>query len=112
MTRLEYEEQKSIEKEGIKKAKSVHKRSRSSFKYYRYYKKEKPAIKNVGTLWNIYNKTNRNKKHKKKEGFLVSAKTGLGIETLIEAIYSFILKKKNVSKKMNFFIQTLDKKIP
>ena len=66
--------------------------------------------------WNIYNKIDKiyeNKEIKnleKEKSFFVSAKTGKGIEKLLEAIYFFIVKKTKARNNSGYFYTNIRQK--
>ena len=99
-----------IEKEGIKKAIKAAKEADLVLNVNDINKIEKNNTKkDITHAWNIYNKIDKVDRNqlKKKMGrqnvFLVSAKTGAGIDELLKAIYFHILNKTKVSENENYF---------
>ncbi len=99
-----------IEKEGIKKAIKATKEADLVLNVNDITKIEKKNTKrNLKHIWNVYNKidkdqqSQRKKKLVRKNTFLVSAKTGDGIEELLKSIHLHILNKTKVSENENYF---------
>ena len=99
-----------IEKEGIKKAKLAVKEADLVLNVNDITKIENKNTKiNLANVWNVYNKIDKAKEIKKKKIsekkniFFVSAKTGKGIDKLLNAIYLYIIKETKVKDKDNYF---------
>ena len=105
-----------VEKEGIKKAMTAVKEADLVLNINDITKVRKKEKTKELNAWNIYNKidkVNENKKiinTEKNKTFYVSAKTGKGIEGLLEAIHAFMLKKTKKSNESDYFYTNVRQK--
>ena len=95
-----------VEREGIKKAKSIARQA--DLVFYIVDIKEKKQEKSLNS-WIIYNKIDKvskislKKKTKDNKTFFVSAKTGEGVDTVLHSVYNYIINKTNENNEENYF---------